>query len=129
MIGSADEFYRLRTSDDLEEQRRASLEPADERVWIDIVERYPDLRRWVAHNKTVPLSILGMLATDRDPEVRSAVAMKRKLDREMFELLARDSEPSVRCRLAWNRKSPADLLAKLAADPEDFVANAARERT
>lgn len=129
MIGSADEFHRLRTSDDHEEQRRASLEPAEERVWIDIVERYPSLRRWVAHNKTVPLSILGVLATDRDPEVRSAVAMKRKLDRKMFELLARDPEPSVRCRLAWNRKTPVDLLAKLASDPEDFVANAARERT
>jgi hypothetical protein len=128
MIGSADEFRRLRTSDDVDEQRRASLEPADEGVWGEIIERFPDLRQWVAHNKTIPLGILRTLAADLDPEVRSAVASKRKLDRELFELLAQDPEPSVRCRVAWNRKTPADVLAKLAGDPEAFVVRAISER-
>lgn len=129
MIGSADEFRRLRISDDAEDQRRASLEPADERVWIDVIEHYPDLRKWVAHNKTVPLSILGVLATDPDPDVRYFVAMKRKLDRRLFDLLAGDPDASVRIRIAWNPKTPLDLLTKLATDPDDFVAKSTLERT
>ncbi len=128
MISSADEFVRLRNSDDADEQRRASSESADDGVWADVIERFPDLRQWVAQNKTVPLDILRTLATDVDPEVRAAVAMKRKLDRSLFERLAQDSEPSVRHSLACNRKTPADVLAGLAGDPEAFVAQAALER-
>ncbi|NEX94857.1 hypothetical protein [Caulobacter sp. 17J65-9] len=117
MITSADEFKRLRTSDDLDEQDRATHEPADEQVWLEVVARFPELRSWVARNKTVPLSILRLLAADPDPDVRSEVAMKRKLDRALFEALADDPDPGVRRRLIWNRQTPADLLARLATDP------------
>ncbi len=128
MIKSADEFERLRTSGNVEEQSRAASEPAEEGVWADVMGRFPELRQWVAHNKTVPLDILRTLATDIDPKVRAAVAVKRKLDRSLFELLAQDPEPGVRHSLACNRKIPADLLAMLAGDPEGFVARAASDR-
>lgn len=129
MIESAEEFERLRMSGNADEQSLAASEPAHESVWIDVIERFPDLRQWVAHNKTVPLDILRTLASDVDPEVRATVAMKRKLDRPLFELLARDAEAGVRHRLACNRKCPADVLARLAADLEEFVARAALERS
>src|ERR1051325_10784206 len=80
MIHSASEFVALRTSDDLDQQKRATQENATEDVWLDIIRQYPDMRFWVAQNKTVPLSILHMLAQDTDPRVRSMVAQKRKLD-------------------------------------------------
>jgi hypothetical protein len=129
MINSAGEFQRLRTSEDLEEQRRATWEPAEHSVWIEIIERFPDLRAWVAHNKTVPLSVLRALAADSDAMVRAEVARRRKLDRELFELLAQDPDPGVRCSVASNRKAPADIITKLASDPEAFVAKTATERT
>jgi len=128
MIDSADEFRRLRTSEDHQEQRRAALEPTTEEIWIEVIERFPEMREWVAINKTVPVSILRVLATDADARVRSTVATKRKLNRELFELLARDPDDSVRDRVAWNPKVPADLLALLAQDSVEFVASSARER-
>jgi len=128
MISSSDEFRRLRTSHDLDEQSRASLEPAAEGVWIEIIARFPELRQWVAHNKTVPLDVLRTLAADPDPGVRIVVASKRKLDRELFELLAQDREPTVRSSVAWNRKAPADVIARLASDPDALVARAVAER-
>lgn len=115
-------------SDDLDEQRRASFEAADEGVWIEIIERFLELWRWVAHNKTISLDILRTLAVDPNPEVRWAVASKRKLDRELFELLAQDPEPFVRHRIASNQKTPADLLAQRANDADVFVAKSAAER-
>ena len=128
MIRSANEFRRLRTSDDLEEQRRATLEHADEDIWLEVIERFPDMREWVARNKTVPLSILRMLATDAEPRVRLAVAMKRKLDRELFERLAHDREETVRATVAMNLKVPRDLLILLAQDSDALVATTSRER-
>jgi hypothetical protein len=128
MIASAAEFHRLRTSNQPEEYRRAAIEAADEAVWLDIITNYPDMRFWVAQNKTVPLGILRLLARDRDPEVRIMMAMKRKLDLELFDLLSRDQDPAVRRRIALNPKVPLQVLNRLAGDEETFVANAAIER-
>ncbi|MBA4013865.1 MAG: hypothetical protein C0481_18540 [Phenylobacterium sp.] len=128
MIDSADEFQRLRTSDDLDEQRRAALDAASEETWIEVIERFPDMREWVAINKTVPLKILRVLAADANVRVRFAVAAKLKLDRELFEKLVRDPDESVRARVAYNPRVPSDLLALLTHDPEKFVAAASRER-
>jgi hypothetical protein len=61
VIASAEEFARLRQSDDLDEQHRASWDCAPVEVWLAVIERFPDLRWWVAHNKTVPLEILELL--------------------------------------------------------------------
>jgi hypothetical protein len=127
-IESADEFVRLRRSEDPREYNRSAHEAASEDVWEDVLERFPDMTRWVVHNKTVPLDLLKRLANHADPDVRWSVAGKRKLDRETFELLAHDDEPEVRFRVAWNAKVPYDLLASLAADADPGVAEAAIHR-
>lgn len=66
MIESADEFVRLRTSQDRAEYHRAAHDEATEATWIEVLERFPDMRVWVAHNKTVPLTILERLRHDSD---------------------------------------------------------------
>ena len=50
VIGSAEEFVRLRMSDDPAEYRRSHLEAASLDVWQQVIERYPEMRRWVAHS-------------------------------------------------------------------------------
>jgi hypothetical protein len=86
------------------------------------------MREWVAHNKTVPMSVLEVLADDPDERVRSAVAMKNKLTSELFEKLASDSSDSVRAGIAYNRNAPPSILRKLAEDVAGHVADAARSR-
>lgn len=81
VIESADEFVRLRTSNNPAEYHRAAHEESAEHTWIDVIERYPDMRSWVAHNKTVPLSILEILRHDADEQVRRTVTDKRSWER------------------------------------------------
>lgn len=123
---SAEEFVRLRMHDDLVVQRRAALEEAPEHVWREVVDRYPEMRVWVVHNKTVPLPILELLSTDEDRAVRGAVAGKRKLSRELFERLAADPDEGVRLDIGRNPKVPLDILEGLTRDPSAFVASEAR---
>jgi hypothetical protein len=128
MITSAEEFVRLRSSADPQEYRRAASEAAELEVWRDVIRQYPDMREWVAHNKTVPMSVLEIFADDPDERVRSIVAMKNKLTPELFEKLASDSSDSVRVRIAYNRNAPLSILRKLAEDACADVADAARSR-
>lgn len=104
LIRSAEEFARLRKSDHLEEYDRAANDSASIDVWRDVISRYPDMRRWVAHNKTVPIEILAVLARDPDSHVRLMVAMKRKLTLDILERLADDDDESVRLRVAMHRR-------------------------
>jgi hypothetical protein len=106
MILSAEHFVQLRLSDDVREQYQASHEAADESVWHTIIQQYPALRKWVAHNKTIPISILHILAKDQDPQVRWHVAIKRSLNDELFTLLSRDQDESVRRAVMNNAKCP-----------------------
>lgn len=92
-----------------------------------MIERYPDMRKWVAHDKKVPLSILRILATDADERVRWMVACKGKLDEGLFATLARDKDAGVRARLAHHRKAPEAIIDQLLNDSEELVARAARE--
>ena len=55
VITSAEEFVQLRTSRNPDEYHRAAHEEASVETWLDVIERFPDMRSWVAHNKTVPL--------------------------------------------------------------------------
>ena len=129
MIQTAEEFVRLRKSKDPLEYRRAAYEAAPVSVWQDVVHRFPDMRTWVAHNKTVPLQILGLLARDEDTRVRYSVAMKRKLSQELFELLSRDPDEAVRACIARNKKAPSEILDRLSRDPSRLVREAVAERT
>jgi hypothetical protein len=128
MIDSADEFIRLRYSDDPREYRRAASEPAALNVWLELIERHPDSRVWVARNKTVPLEVLSTLAGDTSQEVRFAVSMKRKLTPELLSRLADDPDESIRLQVARHRNTPKGILEKLAGDDWETVASVAAER-
>lgn len=128
VIRSAAEFIRLRTSDDLAEQARATNEAADDQVWLAVIEQHPELRKWVAQNKTVPMSIVRLLLTDDDSVTRSWVARKRKLDRAAFVALSTDVDERVRHALVTNVKLPPDLLRLLSKDPIELVAAEAQQR-
>jgi hypothetical protein len=128
MIQSAAEFIRLRTSSAKAEYDRATTEEAPIEVWRDLVKNHPDMKSWVAHNKTVPIEILEILATDRESDVRNAVARKRKLTRALFEKLARDADEGVRLAVAYNANTPDEVLKLLVDDPWDQVAAKAKAR-
>lgn len=128
MIESAEEFVRLRGSLDEAEHHRAAHEPAEVAVWLDLIERFPDYRMWVAHNKTVPPEVLRRLATDPDAGVRSMVAMRRSCPQDVLRQLAADHDESVRARVAWNPKVATDVLRDLANDTSEIVADVARQR-
>jgi Leucine rich repeat variant len=128
MIRTVAEFANLRNSKDPADQTRATMDAADDKVWLEVIEQHPDLRKWVAQNKTVSLSIIRQLIDDVDPVTRSWVARKRKLDRAMFVALSTDADERVRHALATNAKLPPDLLRLLSQDPIDLVATEAQQR-
>ena len=76
MIQSPEEFRRLRESENPEEYRRAAHDEAPVEVWLEVIRRWPDMRFWVAQNKTVPVSVLEVLANDPDEKVRDMVLRK-----------------------------------------------------
>ena len=128
MIESAQEFIRLRTSENPDEYNRAAHDSASDVVWREVVAEYPEMRWWVAHNKTVPVSILELLHIDSSADVRCMVARKRKLPEQLQRALAADSEASVRHALACNAKASREVLQTLASDSESFVRDAAIHR-
>lgn len=128
MISSAEEFVFLRTSEIFEEYTRAAYDDASDVVWMDVISKFPEMREWVAHNKTAPLNILEILARDTNESVRSTVASKRKLSPELFDLLSQDKSEAVRERVACNKKVPIHILRRLVNDPTMFVREAALKR-
>ncbi|MBZ4420461.1 hypothetical protein [Myxococcus sp. RHSTA-1-4] len=128
MIDTAEEFVRLRMSDKQEEYSRAAHETAEESVWLDVIRRFPEMRKWVAHNKTIPPSIIAVLASDPDPAVRDMIAMKRRAGPAVLLKLSHDSSAGVRQAVAMNAKVPMEILRQLANDPDEDVAEAARGR-
>jgi hypothetical protein len=128
MIKTAQEFVELRNSNNPELYRKASADSAKEEVWIEVIEQYPDMRQWVAHNKTVPLSILSILANDTNPRVRFVVASKRKISLDIQETLANDEDESVRLAIAMNQKTHPSILKKLTEDKWQIVSEAAKKR-
>ena len=128
MIDSAAEFVRLRQSHAIEEYFRAANEEASITVWMEVIDGYPEMREWVAHNKTVPLTILEVLARDSDTRVRHTVAMKRKLNPKIFAILANDADESVRAAIARNPKAPPEILDRLCSDADVLVSSTARSR-
>lgn len=125
MIQSAEEFIALRDSRIKDEYDRAATDEASVSVWRDVIARFPDYRKWVAHNKTVPVEILAELC-QCEAEVRRFVAVKRKLSRELFELLAKDSDPIVRQGIASNKKAPISIISDLMQDEDEAVSSVAR---
>jgi hypothetical protein len=128
MIESAEQFVFLRSSQDPELYQRAALEEATEEIWYEVIEKYPAMKTWVAHNKTVPVSILEILSRDTDPLVRSMVAMKRKVGAEILQRLAQDIDDSVRLHVAINAKTPRSILEELLQDAWPEVVEVATRR-
>lgn len=127
-IKSANEFVELLLSEDPEQYRRAAEDTAEEEVWREVLHQFPEKRKWVVHNKTVPLSILRTMIYDEDPDIRITIAMTRRIDIEMMEQLATDTDPRVRQRIAYNKKTPPNIIEKLSTDPDDIVSTVARSR-
>lgn len=128
MIHSADEFISLRTSEDPADYLRAATEDASLEVWQEIITNHPEMRSWVAHNKTVPMEILSVLACDPHTEVRFSVAMKNKLPSALMLQLATDDDEAVRRRIACNKNAPVETLRSLAADRCEDIAVIAQKR-
>lgn len=128
MLSSAEEFVKLRNSEDHSERLRAAHDSAPMHVWFDVLSKFPAMRGWVAHNKTVPIEVLAILAMDPDADVRFTVAAKRKLNLQLFDTLAKDPDESVRARVARNAKVPRHVLHQLLSDPWLLVASAASSR-
>ena len=128
MIATPEEFIRLRSSELPEEYTRAAHEEASTRTWEEVIEKYPDYKRWVVHNKTVPIQILEKLAKDSDSSVREAVARKRKINEAIFQLLVADHDENVRYALACNSKLDADKLQQIRKDGSECFKNALAER-
>ncbi len=114
----------LRTRDD----KRATHDCADEDVWLAVMRDYPEFKEWIVHNKTVPLSVLRILAVDPEPRVRFLVATKCKCPPEILEQLARDEDETVRARVAYNDKTPTAVLDLMRQDPSRLVAEALAAR-
>lgn len=128
MIKNATEFLELRTSGRQVDYLRSANDPAELQVWLEILENFPDMKVWVARNKTIPAEILEMLAKDPDSMVRHAVAMKNKLPPHLMLLLATDVDDSVRERIVYNKNVGENVLRILANDPSESVSLVARDR-
>jgi hypothetical protein len=116
VIRSAEEFVRLRSSGREADRQRARREELSEAVSRDVLERFPDMRFWLARNETVPLAILRDLAADDDPKVRRIVAQSRGLDDQLIEQLSRDASNGVRLVITTHPTCPVNVLQRMAAD-------------
>jgi hypothetical protein len=128
MIKSAEEFIRLRTSDIKEEYERSAHDTADISTWTDVIEKYPDYKEWVIHNKTVPIEILEKLTLDNDPRIRGAVARKRKINAKIFVSLSRDKNVNVRYDLMCNTNLTVDKLKQIEIADSEWLAEKLNER-
>lgn len=121
MIKSAEEFKKLRESESEEEYFRAANDASSVEVWMKILLKFPDLAFWVAHNKTIPLEILYILAEHEDEDIREIVARKRKIDLRIFEILRNDLSQSVRYALLCNTKLANNLKCLVNTEDSDWL--------
>jgi hypothetical protein len=128
LINSAEEFVRLRLSDNQDEYLRAAWDEAPIEVWLDIIDNYPDMRFWVAQNKMVPAEVLEILAEDPSDRVRFMVASKNKLPERLQLKMALDNDSSIRMRIAMNKKVTHSVLIILKEDRDEEIRQKAIER-
>ncbi|MFY1672570.1 hypothetical protein ACN27G_21820 [Plantactinospora sp. WMMB334] len=128
MIETVAEFIRLVESDDPDERRRSTWEDALPQVWKTLVDDHPEMRFWVAHNRTVPEEILRILAVDPEWRVRHRVASRRSCPSGILELLSNDTYDSVASLVAGHPNAPSSALRRLAKYPWDQVSEKAIRR-
>lgn len=127
-IESSDEFLKILDDDEKMQSDRSRFCHAAEAVWLQILDDYPHLKKWVAWNKTIPDKILNTLSEDNDSEVRWWIASRRRLSSDLLEKFSTDDSSSIRERIARNPFTPRHILERLSDDEEDHVASTARER-
>jgi hypothetical protein len=128
LIKSAEEFVSLRLSEKPDEYLRAAWEEAPLSVWFEVIKQYPDIKFWVAQNKTIPVEVLKILADDHEWRVRSMVASKNKITEEIQLKLAKDLDPAVRQRVVNNKKATLAVLKILAIDEDEEIKDKALQR-
>ncbi|WP_435170188.1 hypothetical protein [Paenibacillus glycanilyticus] len=128
MINSAEEFVRLRNSEKMDEYLKAAGDFAPFEVWLEVIKMYPDMREWVAHNKSIPVEIMEILADDVDERVRFNVATKNRLPEHLQLILAKDSDSSVRQRIVYNKKATFQALSVLLNDEDEEIRTLAKNR-
>ncbi|WHP32006.1 hypothetical protein QMG90_03415 [Trabulsiella odontotermitis] len=129
MINSSKEFIELRNSDFPAECNRAKIEGAPIEVWFELIEKYPDMRVWVARNKAIPREIIVYLSKDSDPIVRHAICSKYPLDMDIYLLFSKDPDEGIRSRLTFNKKLPLAILKEMSEnDPSEFVRSQAIDK-
>lgn len=127
-ITSAEQFVQLRSSDNPDEYLSAANAEASEDVWIEVIHNYPSFARWVAHNKTIPESIIRILSQSEDSDVRSFIAAKRKTPVDVLVSLSKDGDEGVRRRVVYNVKTPEAALFILKEDSNREIRDKALER-
>jgi len=125
MIETVAEFVRLVESDDPDERRRSAWEAALPQVWKSLVENHPEMRFWVAGNRTVPDVILRILAIDPEWRVRHRVASRKSCPSDILELLSNDTHDSIVSLVAGHPNTPSSALRRLARYPWDQVSKKA----
>jgi len=128
MIESAEEFVRLRTSTVMEEYNRAAHDSAPDEVWYDVIERYPDMWFWVAHNKSISEAVIRRLFNTGDCKVLSFLAMKRKTPGDLLLQLCYTGDQWIRFTLARHPKLPPAAIELLANDRSAEVREAIQKR-
>jgi hypothetical protein len=128
IMASAEEFIRLRSSQNAEEYLSAAHGKASDEVWLEVIKQYPEYARWVAHNKTISVEIIRVLATNPDENVRFQIAAKRKTPPDVLWTLAKDENDSVRNRVVHNAKTPKEILEFLLNDSWREIQEAAQRR-
>ncbi|WP_405174407.1 hypothetical protein MHI27_18255 [Paenibacillus sp. FSL H8-0261] len=128
MINSAEEFVRLRLSDNMEEYLKAAWDEAPFEVWLQVIETYLEMREWVAHNKSIPIEIMEILADDADERVRFNVATKNRLPESLQMKLAKDIDSSIRKRIVYNKKATFRVLTILLNDDDEDIRVLAKNR-
>lgn len=122
---SAEEWYRLRSSDNPAERGLAVNMIMPESVWAKVIDLFPESAIWVAQATQVPLATLDRLSVHPDISVREWVATRRKAA-PLLDRMAHDSEPSVRSNVAYNAKVSTATLMRLCNDPDPLVHKGAR---
>ncbi|MEW9674347.1 hypothetical protein [Ammoniphilus sp. 3BR4] len=128
MINSAEEFVRLRLSENMDEYLKAAWDEAPLEVWLEVIEKYPDMRKWVAHNKAIPVEIMEILAVDSDENVRFTIATKNRLPEILQLKLAKDPDGSVRKSIVYNKKATLRALESLLNDDDEETRTLAKKR-
>jgi len=128
MITSAEEFKKLRESLKPEEYMRAATEEASVDTWNKVIDLFPDLTEWVAHNKRVQVEILERLHKHPDARVRLVVAAKRKAPTNILQSLMTDPAESVRMAVARNAKTPREILSQMSNDKWEEIRKVVADR-